>query len=161
MKRLAPLILVMLVMLLPMVLLPGVSMSEAPAAAELTQLLRDFLAGASRNDVAAHERFWADDLVYTRSAGVRVGKADILASARAPEPATPAPPTTYSAEDIRIQQYGDTAVVAFRLVGITGTGKDATTQHFLNTGTFVKRNGEWRAVAWQATRVPEEAAQPK
>jgi hypothetical protein len=42
----------------------------APDAAELTKLLNDFLAGASRNDVAIHERFWADDLIYTRSAAV-------------------------------------------------------------------------------------------
>jgi ketosteroid isomerase-like protein len=155
MKRIASLV---LVLMLPIVLPPGASASEAPAAAELTQLLREFLAGASRNDVAVHQRFWAEDLIYTRSAGVRIGKADILASARAPEPSPPPPPTTFSAEDIRIQQYGDTAVVAFRLVGRTGEGKDATTQQFLNTGTFVKRNGEWRAVAWQSTRVPEATA---
>jgi ketosteroid isomerase-like protein len=123
----------------------------APAAAELTQLLNDFLAGASRNDVAAHERFWADDLVYTRSAGVRVGKAEILANARA-GPEAAATPTAYSAEDVRIQQYGDTAVVAFRLVGTTGSGDAAVVTNYLNTGTFVKRNGEWRAVAWQSTR---------
>src|SRR5688572_5038831 len=93
------------------------SAENAPAAAELTQLLKQFLAGASRNDVAAHERFWADDLIYTRSAGVRVGKAEILASARSAPAEAAGTATTYTPEDIRIQQYGDTAVVAFRLVG--------------------------------------------
>ncbi|HEY2799027.1 MAG TPA: hypothetical protein VGI85_00400, partial [Chthoniobacterales bacterium] len=43
--------------------------SPAPDAAELTKLLKDFLAGASRNDVAMHDRFWADDLIYTGSSG--------------------------------------------------------------------------------------------
>lgn len=133
---------------------PAQADSAAPAAAELTRLLQEFLAGASRNDVRVHERFWADDLIYTRSAGVRVGKADILQSASA-GPAPDEEPTTYTAEDVRIQQYGDTAIVAFRLVGTTGSGDKKTVQHFLNTGTFVKRRGEWRAVAWQATRVPE------
>jgi ketosteroid isomerase-like protein len=131
------------------------SAGAASAAGELTQLLKDFLAGASRNDAAAHDRFWADDLIYTRSAGVRVGKAEILANARAGPGATAAIPTEYSAEDIRIQQYGDTAVVAFRLVGKTGGGEQIDVMHFLNTGTFVNRGGEWRAVAWQSTRVPE------
>ncbi len=127
----------------------------APAAEELTRLLKDFLDGASREDIAAHERFWADDLVYTRSVGVRIGKADILADLRT-GPHSPEPiPTVYSAEDIRIRQYGDTAVVAFRLVGATGAGEAAMVTHYLNTGTFVKRDGEWRAVAWQSTRVPE------
>ena len=48
---------------------------EAKDAAELTRLLNVFLAGAGRNDAAVHDRFWADDLIYTRSAGSRIGKA--------------------------------------------------------------------------------------
>lgn len=127
-----------------------------PAAAEeLTQLLEDFLDGASRNDFDAHDRFWAEDLIYTRSSGARVGKAEILENVRSGPTGTAAEPAEYSAEDIRIQQYGDTAVVAFRLVGRTGNGPQPVVEYFLNTGTFVKRDGEWRVVAWQATRVPE------
>ena len=38
-------------------------------------------------------------------------------------------------------------------------GANPETLNFLNTGTFLKRNGEWRAVAWQATRVPVEPKQ--
>jgi hypothetical protein len=130
---------------------PG-SHGAAPDAAELERLLTFFLDGASRNDRAAHERFWADELVYTRSTGVRTNKAEILADlAKGADPSEP--PTAYSAEDISIRQYGDTAVVAFRLVGKVG-GERPETLYFLNTGTFLKRNGEWRAIAWQATRVP-------
>jgi len=128
----------------------------APAAQELTELLRDFLDGASRDEVAAHERFWADDLVYTSSAGKRTNKAEILASLRdAPE--TPEEPLDYSAEDIRIRQYGDLAVVAFRLVGTPAGTADKTPLYYLNTGTFLRRDGEWRAIAWQATREAEPA----
>ena len=132
--------------------------ATAPAAEELTQLLKEFLDGASRNDVAAHDRFWADDLIYTRSSGVRMGKAKILENARSGPTAASSEPTDYSAEDIRIRQYGDTAVLAFRLVGRTGSGPQPVVEHYLNTGTFVKRNGEWRVVAWQSTRVPESEA---
>ena len=123
----------------------------APAAAELTALLTEFLDGASRNDAAVHERFWADDLVYTRAVGQRLGKAEILRDVRsAPKPGDQA--TAYTAEDVRIRQYGDTATVAFRLVGTTGAGAQPAVETYLNTGTFVKRNGRWQAVAWQATR---------
>lgn len=135
-------------------MLTSVAQAEAPAAAEITGLLKQFLDGASKNDVAAHERFWADDLIYTRSAGVRMGKAEILENARSGPTATAEDPTTYSAEDIRIQQYGDAAVLAFRLVGVTGSGEKAEVVHYLNTGTLIKREGEWRVVAWQSTRVP-------
>src|SRR5262245_7257966 len=88
----------------------GVFAQTAPDAAELTKLLNDFLAGASRNDPAVHERFWADDLIYTRSAGRRTNKTEIMQGLRnEPAPKPTDPKTVYTAEDIRIQQYGDTA----------------------------------------------------
>src|SRR5437870_428580 len=89
----------------------------APDAVELTKLLKDFLDGASRNDAAIHDRFWADDLIYTSASGRRRSKIDIMRDVRsAPAPKPGDQTTTYSAEDIRVQQYGTTAIVAFRLV---------------------------------------------
>jgi hypothetical protein len=38
-------------------------------------------------------------------------------------------------------------------VGTTQEAPPVVSQYF-NTGTFLKREGEWRAVAWQATRIP-------
>jgi ketosteroid isomerase-like protein len=135
--------------------------------AELTALLNEFLAGVSRGDVSVHERFWADDLIYTSAAGRRIGKADILKDSRPAagekeKPATPtAAATTYTAEDIRVHEYGDTAVLAFRLVGTTKKPAGVETTRYLNTGTFVRRGGQWRAVGWQATRQMEADADAK
>ena len=103
----------------------------------------------------------ADDLIYTGSSGRRIGKADIIRGARsatAPKPGDPT--TTYTAEDIRIQQYGTTAIVAFRLVGATTKDGKTETANYHNTGTFLKRDGKWQVVSWQATRIPrsDEAA---
>lgn len=141
-----------------LVLATTVSAQTAPDAAELTKLLNDFLAGASRNDVAVHERFWADDLIYTRSAGRRVNKAEVMHDVRStPAPKPTDPKTIYTAEDIRIQQYGDTAVVAFRLVATT----EKNVANLLNSGTFVKRNGKWQVVNWQSTRMPRTEAESK
>lgn len=136
--------------------LPELSAQTAPDSAELTRLLHDFLAGAGKNDVAMHDRFWAEELVYTSALGRRKGKADIMRELRA-EPSTPKPDegtTVYTAEEIRIQQYGDTAIVAFRLVATTDKAGTKEVKNFLNTGTFLKRNGKWQAVAWQATAMP-------
>lgn len=133
--------------------------ATAPDADVLKQLLKEFLDGAGRNDLAVHERFWADELIYTRSAGQRLSKADILRDMKA-EAAAPKKPdegvTTYGAEDVRILQYGNTAVVAFRLVATTK--KESTTEvtNYFNTGTFVKRDNNWQAVAWQATKIPAD-----
>ena len=140
----------------------GVFAQTSPDAAELTKLLNDFLAGASRNDAAVHESFWADDLIYTRSAGRRVSKADILRDLReAPAPKPTDPKTIYTAEDIRIQQYDDTAIVAFRLVATTETGGTKYIANLLNSGTFVKRNGKWQVVNWQSTRMARTEEESK
>ncbi len=135
----------------------GVPAETAPDAATLTKLLQDFLAGAGRNDAAMHDRFWADELIYTSSGGRRIGKADIMKEVREDGPPKPdEPPTVYTAEEIRIQEYGDTAIVAFRLVATSDEKGKPTVNQYLNTGTFLKRHGEWRAVAWQATVLPKK-----
>lgn len=131
---------------------------DAPDAPELTRLLSEFLAGAGRNDAAVHDRFWAEDLIYTRSAGVRTNKAEIMKGLKvtAPAPKPGDPVTVYTAEDIKIQQYGNAAVVAFRLVSTTTKADGTKTSgNNLNTGTFIKRNGKWQVVAWQSTIVPK------
>ncbi len=137
------------------------SAQRSADSAELTRLLNDFLAGAGRNDAAIHDRFWADDLIYTRSAGQRISKSELMKGVRSAPAAKPGDPVTvYTAEDISIRQYAKTAVVAFRLVGTT-TQNDGKIQisQFLNTGTFVKRNGKWQAVAWQATAISQNRQQ--
>ena len=134
----------------------------APDAAELTRLLNEFLAGASRGDAAVHERFWADDLIYTRSAGRRTTKAEIMKDVRsAPAPKPTDPKTVYTAEDVQIQQYGDTAIVAFRLVSTTEVGGTKQVASNLNSGTFLKREGKWQVVSWQSTRMPRTEAESK
>jgi ketosteroid isomerase-like protein len=137
----------------------GLRAETAPDAAELTKLMQDFLVGAGRNDIALHERFWAADLIYTSALGRRKGKADIMRELREEGPSKPGDETAvYAAEDIRIQQYGDTAIVAFRLVATTEKAGKKEIKNYLNTGTFLKRNGKWQAAGWQATAVPKSPA---
>jgi hypothetical protein len=130
----------------------------APDASELTKLLNDFLAGAGRNDAAMHVRFWAEDLIYTGAAGRR-GKVEIMKDVRSSPTLVNEQRTTYSAEDVRIQQYGNTAIVAFRLVAKVERRDNVDITHHFNTGTFLKRDGKWQVVSWQATRLPRPEAQ--
>ena len=137
----------------------GANVTPVRAQVEVEKLLREFL---SKVDSAAmHERFWADDLVYTSAKGVVRGKAEIVkavregeAEAKKPDDpkAAPEPKVTYDAEDIRIRQYGDIATCAFRLVQHTEGHPDT---NYRNTGTFILRNGKWQVVAWQATKQEE------
>ncbi|UTA47054.1 nuclear transport factor 2 family protein [Simiduia sp. 21SJ11W-1] len=153
-----------------------ITQSQADERDLLRASLDAFLAGAA-TDVAQHQRFWADDLIYTSSGGERFGKATIIEGMQA----SSAPATVrYWAEDVEIKLYGNAAVVAFRLMseplieqqiqhqaqeqaptqGQDAKHQEATAnraagaygQQYLNTGTFIKRNGEWAVVAWQATK---------
>ena len=146
--------LLLILLLIPLAVVAQPSSTSAPDAAELTKMLNDFLAGASRNDIAVHDRFWADAVIYTSSAGKRRGKADILADVKKAAAEKADETSAYSAEEIRINQYNTTAIVAFRLVGKTTKGSTTETAYYLNTGTFLKRDGKWQVVAWQATKIP-------
>jgi ketosteroid isomerase-like protein len=131
--------------------------TQTGAAQEITALLREFIAGAGSGDRAIFEKFFADDVIYTRASGVVITKASIIESLGKPSPASEGK-STYSAEDITVHEYGDTVIVAFRLEGRTehGDGK-VETARYRNTGTFLRRNGRWQAVAWQATKISEAA----
>lgn len=116
---------------------------------ELTELLAEFLDGATRNDPAVHNRFWADELIYTSSAGRRFGKTTLMEGINSRGELAPAEINlVYSSEELEILLFGDVAVVAFILVGRS----TEDTIRFLNSGTFVKRDGIWQAINWQATR---------
>jgi hypothetical protein len=134
----------------------AVTMLCAPVAVasdvdDLTALLQEFLANVEKAEV--HDRFWADDLVYSSSAGLRFGKTDIMESFASSADESDEPDAVeYRGEDIDVRLYGDTAVVAFKLVGTPADGSEVL--YYYNTGTFVRRDGAWQVVAWQATKIP-------
>lgn len=129
--------------------------AQTKATQEVTALLREFIAGAGNGDRTLFEKFFADDVIYTRATGVVITKASIMESLGKPAPPSEGK-STYSAEDITVHEYGDTVIVAFRLEGRTerADGK-VEPAHYRNTGTFLRRNGRWQAVAWQATKISE------
>lgn len=60
---------------------------------------------------------------------------------------------SYTLTDITVRVYGDTGIVAGRWAGVlTIEGKDVDAS-FRFTDTFVKREGQWYAVASQDTKV--------
>ena len=122
----------------------------ASDADDLTALVNDFLANV--DDAATHDRFWAEDLIYSSSSGSRFGKAEIMQGFESASADDPPPTETYEAVEVQANIYGDTAVVAFKLIATPTDGSAASEYH--NTGTFVKRDGQWRVVAWQATKIP-------
>jgi hypothetical protein len=143
------------------------SPSPEQTRVQVTELLNEFLAPGKNDKVETHERFWADDLVYTTSGGIVKTKPDIRKSfaesalpvANKTNPAISPPPATtvYSAEDVLVRPYGDIAALTFRLVAKEANGE---TTYYRNSGTFIYRDGKWQAITWQATKVPP-AEKPK
>ena len=121
--------------------------------ATLTNLVNEFLSKVDKKEM--HDRFWAEDLIYTSSSGKRFGKSTIMEGFN--EESTTdndkADGPTYTAEDMQIQVYDSSAIVAFKLVSVAADG--ARTE-FLDSGTFLKRKGQWAVVNWQATKIPIE-----
>ena len=153
-KRLAQAALMLLLLPFPA---PGTPQKSgvSDTRERLTAMLRQFLVDAAQGNAAGFESFFADDVIYTRSAGVVTNKAEIMKSVSAPRPASDNK-STYSAKDVTVHDYGDTAVVAFQLVARTehADGK-VETSNYRNTGTFLRRKGRWQVVAWQSTKMPE------
>lgn len=127
---------------------PTVAADSAGAVA-VKHLLQEFIAGAGQGDPALFERFFADDLLYTRGSGALVTKASILENLHSPSGPEK---SSYTAEDVTLHDYGDMIIVAFRLEGRSELAGKVELLHFRNTGVFLRRDGRWQAVAWQATK---------
>ncbi len=137
---------------------PAQSASPSATTRELTAMLNQFLQIAATNDAAGFDRFFADDVIYTHSAGTVTTKAEIMKSVTAVAARPPRTDTTtkYSAEDVTIHEYPDVAIVAFRLVSdVERTGTPPAITNYRNTGTFLRRNGKWQVIAWQSTKIPD------
>lgn len=157
---LAALILLIFPAVTPHASAPAQSTSPSATTRELTAMLNQFLQIAATNDAAGFDRFFADDVIYTHSAGTVTNKADIMkgVTAGAARPPHTDRQTRYSAEEITIHEYPDTAIVAFRLVSTEVSLDHAappTITSYRNTGTFLLRNGKWQVIAWQSTKIPD------
>jgi len=125
--------------------------SQLSAQTELIDTVQRFLGEVPRNERSTFDRFFADDVIYTRATGKVVTKNDILADAG--NPGVARANATFSAEEFNVHHYGEVAIVNFKLIAHMKENDKQVTSTFRNTGTFMKRNGQWQAIAWQATPI--------
>ncbi|MFN1835944.1 nuclear transport factor 2 family protein [Balneola sp. MJW-20] len=123
-------------------------------AENIRQLLDDFLYGASIDDPRAHDRFWAEDLIYTSSSGTRRGKKEIMAGYTEDHKVSEKPAVLYTSEDVEVRFYGNTAVLTFTLVATPQNDPDAPKSFYYNSGVLVRRGAQWKVINWQATAIP-------
>jgi ketosteroid isomerase-like protein len=117
---------------------------------EVERLERSFGEAITRGDGAALDRLIADDFVATNPLARAVDKKQTIAELVSPDYEL----ESLVNEDIHVRLFGDVAVVTAR-----GTAKGRykgqdTSGQFRYTRIWVKREGQWQAVAAQATMIP-------
>ena len=105
-----------------------------------------------RGDVGTLERLTSDDYTMVGATGHMSSKERMLADVKSGE-------LKYSSimlDDLNVRVYGTTAVVTGRRTvhGKHGAADFSGADRFLRV--YVKQGGQWRAVAFQATRIPNQ-----
>jgi ketosteroid isomerase-like protein len=117
---------------------------------EIANLEGQINAAVLSGDLQVFKQLLADDFTHTNHTGVFRTKAQWLANHKPGQ----SPYDAYDVDDLAIRAYGDTAVVTARTTpkGRDSKGKPITGQYrYLRV--WARREGQWRAVAFQGTRI--------
>ena len=126
----------------------GASEADRRTAAIVEAADRELQQVFVRADLEALEATYADSYTFTDPTGRVSGKREMMASFRSGAIKT----TFQEISDIRVQVYGDAAVVTGLLRSrATRDGRDSGGT-FRFTRVWVKQNGRWQTVAFQETR---------
>jgi ketosteroid isomerase-like protein len=128
--------------------------AQAKTSAHDQQIIREVLEmerqtkeAMVRNDAAFTERSLADDYVAVGPLGNVITKADVISARRTSK-------LHYDSVDfseVAVRIYGDAAIVTARAeVKGTDLGQDFSGPYRF-TRVWVKQNGEWKTVSYQAT----------
>jgi hypothetical protein len=121
--------------------------------AELMQLERDIGEANIKRDKAFFERIEADEFIFTDSGGGLTTKSEDVASLD--KPAREFKLVSYIVDEMKVFDYGKTAVVMGRTTTVS-RGKDREiTNKSRFTDVFIKRDGRWQLVAGHSSRIRE------
>jgi ketosteroid isomerase-like protein len=105
------------------------------------------------NNISVIDRLLADDYLGISALGTLETKGDVLATHRAGNPKL----SQMDLSDVKIRIYGDTAVVTSK-VELRGQndGRDVSGR-YRYTRVYNDRNGQWKIVSFESSRMPESA----
>ena len=121
--------------------------SDAAISETLQAMEHDWLNAEKNHDTAAFEKLVADDWIAISPDGKSQTKAERSAEIKT------AHTVSATLGDMKVRVFGDAAVVTGTDDEITMTDGKKSSDHYVWTDVFVKRNGKWLAVASQTAQI--------
>lgn len=136
-------------------LLPCVVRAQDADKKKLTDIEEAFAKNATNGPEAGAviKKYLYDGEVLQLTGTGRIGalpKATVVDIFSKPDPSDPNVKTTATLSSMRVDLYGDTALVTYKMANSDTGHKDAAlngTEHYGCMDTFVKRNGNWYNVS--------------
>jgi ketosteroid isomerase-like protein len=129
----------------------GAQSAAGDAVAQILGLETEHNAAIAHGDVSTLDTMTSDDYTFITPRGFLVTKAQVLKALANGE-------FKYEyrqIQDVKIRVYGDAAVVTGRSLYTGQSQGKEQSGTFRYTRVYVRQNGRWLAVAWQATREDE------
>lgn len=124
--------------------------TQHPDEQELTRREREVGEAITRRDVATLERWFADDFLAIVPQGIQMTKAQALAQVASRDYQL----ECLRNEDIRVRVFGDVAIATAHGVAQGRISGQATRGEFLYTRVWIRRGGEWQAIAAHSSLLP-------
>ena len=117
---------------------------------ELIELERQLSEALATQDASTLDRLWSETLVFTFPNGQVSNKAQRL---EAQKPSTDPNQLSSRNEDVKVQLYGNSAVVRVRSRWVDKTGTQQYGDPYQATHVWVKQHGRWQLVAAHVSQV--------
>jgi len=119
--------------------------SSSSVEPELRKLEREWFEAIVHQDTATLDRILADDYISTAADGTVLNKEQSIARIKAGG----LPVKSYTTDEVKVRVYGETAV-------ITGHSVWNGQTEIRQTEMWVRKQGRWQAVSWQATPMTKQ-----
>lgn len=151
--RLLPAIALMLIAPVFVYAQESASSAGGQAEAELREAIRLYDDALRRADVAAAERFWADEYVFINPRGERVSREDRVANLREKRTSFGSLAHEQKEETIHTYMNGNMAVYTTLLTIDGRYSGEAERGEFRALVVWIRRDGKWQQLASQMTPI--------
>ena len=123
---------------------------------DLKQLTADIQTAVVAENLAFLESVLHPDYVHTRPNGIFSDRASFLASVKRDEAEPNVNYDKLTSTDVAVRLYGDTAILTGRSGIVSDDTSGALTGETRWTRIYLRQDGTWKLVAFQATLVPKK-----